>query len=71
MESEPLITEAALVLVVFTESAEVIAKDLELFEDVLARKEVMAGFRQTRSIAITERIGHHVCTVAVYPTIQR
>jgi hypothetical protein len=44
IEAEPLIRHAGLVLVVFNESQDVLAKDLELFEDVLARKEVLAGF---------------------------
>jgi hypothetical protein len=71
MEAEPLIHHAGLVLVVFNESRGVLDKDLELFEDVLARKEVLAGFRQVRSIPITDRIGHSLCTVAVWPTVQR
>jgi hypothetical protein len=71
MEAEPLIHDAGLVLVVFNESQAVLDKDLELFEDVLARKEVLAGFRQVRSVPITERIGHTLCTVAVWPTVQR
>ncbi len=71
MEAEPLIRAAGLVLVVFNESHEVLAKDLELFEDVLAIKEVLAGFRQVRSVPIIERIGHRLCTLAVWPTLQR
>jgi len=71
MEADPLVHEAGLVLIVFNESDTVLAKDLELFEDVLARKEVLAGFRQVRSVPILERIGHRLCTVAVWPTIQR
>ena len=71
MEAEPHIHEAGLLLVVFNESAEVLAKDLELFEDVLARKEVLAGYRHVRSVPIIERIGHRLCTVALWPTIQR
>ena len=71
MEAEPLIRDAGLVLVVFNESQAILEKDLELFEDVLARKEVLAGFRHVRSVPIVERIGHHLCTVAVWPTIQR
>jgi hypothetical protein len=38
---------------------------------VLMHKEVLAGFRQVRSIPITDRIGHRLCTVALWPTIQR
>jgi hypothetical protein len=71
MAAEPLIREAGLLLVVFNESREILDKDLELFEDVLARKEVLAGFRQVRTIEITERIGHRLCTVALWPTVQR
>ena len=71
MEAEPLIREAGLVLVVFNESRDIPDKDLELFADVLALKEVLAGFRQVRSVPILDRIGHRLCTVAVWPTIQR
>ena len=71
MEADELIKEAGLALVVFNESRQILEKDLELFEDVLARKEVLAGFRHVRSVDILERVGHRVCTVAVWPTIQR
>jgi hypothetical protein len=71
MESEPLIQDAGLVLIVFNESAAILQKDLDLFEDVLVRKEVVAGFRQVRSVPILDRIGHKVCTAALWPTIQR
>ena len=49
----------------------VLEKDLELFENVLALKEVLAGFRQVRTVEITERIGHRFCTAALWPTVQR
>jgi hypothetical protein len=71
MEGEPVIHEAALVLIVFNESEEVLEKDLGLFEDILVRKEVLAGFRQVRKVPLLDRIGHRLCTVAVWPTIQR
>ena len=71
MESEERILEAGLLLVVFNESADVLEKDLELFENILARREVLAGFRQVRSVPILDRIGHRLCTVALWPTIQR
>ena len=71
MEAEPLIREAGFVLIVFNESESILQKDLELFEDVLALKEVLAGFRQVRATPIWDRIGHKLCTVAVWPTIQR
>ncbi len=71
MEADPLIRHAGLLLIVFTGGRDVLAKDLELFEDVLASKEVLAGFRQVRSIDILERNGHTTATVALWPTIQR
>src|SRR5258706_10418853 len=71
MEADPLIHEAGLCLVVFNQSREILEKDVELFENILAQKEVLAGFRKVRSIEILDRIGHQVCTVALWPTIQR
>jgi hypothetical protein len=71
MEADPLIHDAGLLLVVFNESASILEKDLELFEDILAQKEVLAGFRQVRSVRILDRIGHQLCTAALWPTIQR
>ena len=62
---------AALLLIVFTESQEIIDKDVELFEDVLVKREVLAGFRQGRSGPIWDRIGHSICAVILWPTIQR
>jgi hypothetical protein len=71
MEAEPAIREAGLLLLVFTESQAVLDKDLQLFEDVMVMKEVIAGFRQVRSAPILDRMGHSLCTVALWPTIQR
>jgi hypothetical protein len=71
MEADPLIREAGLTLVVFNENQTVLEKDLEVFEAVLMRKEVLAGFRQVRTTPILDRIGHTVCTVALWPTVQR
>jgi hypothetical protein len=71
MEADPLIHEAGLCLVVFNQSREILEKDIELFENILAQKEVLAGFRKVRSTEILDRIGHQVCTVALWPTIQR
>jgi hypothetical protein len=71
MDAEPLIHNAALVLIVFTESASILEKDLELLEQVLVSKEVLAGFRQVASVPIVDRIGHRVCSAALWPTIVR
>jgi hypothetical protein len=71
MEADEKIRDAGLVLLVFNESGEILEKDLQLFEDVLAQKEVLAGFRHVRSVEILERMGHRLMTVAVWPTLQR
>lgn len=71
MDADEKIHEAGLVLIVFNESGDILEKDLQLFEDVLAQKEVLAGFRHVRSVPILERMGHRLCTAAVWPTIQR
>ncbi|MGB7159185.1 MAG: hypothetical protein WBD40_14045 [Tepidisphaeraceae bacterium] len=71
MEADALIREAGLMLVVFNESREVLEKDLDLFETVLAQKQVLAGFRHVRSVEILERMGHRLCTAALWPTLQR
>jgi hypothetical protein len=71
MEDEPLIKEAGLLLIVFNESLAILEKDLDLFENVMIQKEVLAGFRQVRSVGILERIGHRLCTAALWPTLQR
>lgn len=71
MEAEPRIREAGMVLIAFTESAEIVTKDLDLLETILAQKEVLAGFKQVRSIPIWERNNHRLCTIALWPTIQR
>ena len=71
MDADERIREAGLVLIVFNESADILEKDLQIFEDLLAQKEVLAGFRHVRSVPILERMGHRLCTAAVWPTIQR
>lgn len=71
MEADPLIHHAGLLLIVFNESADILNKDLDLFETVLAQKEVLAGFRQVRSIPILDRIGHRLLTATLWPTLQR
>ncbi|HEY3352145.1 MAG TPA: hypothetical protein VGQ83_02770 [Polyangia bacterium] len=70
MAAEPCIREAALVLVVFTDTVETVTRDLDTFEALLAEDNVLAGFRHVRNLPIVERIGHRVCTVALWPTVQ-
>ncbi len=71
METETAVREAGLLLIAFTGDEATVDSDLELFETVLARKEVLAGFRQVRGLPILERNGHTRVTAALWPTIQR
>lgn len=71
MAAEPMIRDAALVLVAFTDDEDVLRRDLDGFESLLVRHDVMAGFRQVRTLPIVERIGHRVCGIALWPTVQR
>ncbi len=67
IEGETAIKHAALVLIVFNESEEILNKDLQLFENLLTRSGARLGFRQVRTLAIADRIGHRLCTVALWP----
>jgi hypothetical protein len=69
MAADPRIRHAHLALIAFNESEAILSKDLDTFESLLVREEVLAGFRRVRSIAIQDRIGHRLCSVAVWPTI--
>ncbi len=71
MAAEARIHDAALVVVVFTEDESTLHRDLDGFEAVLIQHDVVAGFRHVRTVAITDRIGHRTCGVALWPTVQR
>lgn len=71
MTDEVAIRESAQVLVVFTETETVLAKDLGSFENLLVREGVLAGFRHVRTVPIIDRIGHRFCSVAIWPTRMR
>jgi hypothetical protein len=42
-----------------------------LFESHIVQAGVLAGFRQERFFALSDRIGHQACGLALWPTIQR
>jgi hypothetical protein len=69
LAGDPRIRDAAIALVAFTEDEAQLARDLDGFERLLIRRDVIAGFRQVRTLPIVERIGHRVCGVAVWPTV--
>ncbi|KAB2909716.1 MAG: hypothetical protein F9K40_03670 [Kofleriaceae bacterium] len=70
LSADPRIRDAAIALVAFTEDEAQLARDLDGFERLMIRRDVVAGFRQVRTLPIVERIGHRVCGVAVWPTVQ-
>ncbi len=71
IDRDERIHHAGLLLIVFNESAGILSKDLELFELLLAQKEVLAGDRQVRSAPTWDRMGHRLCTAALWPTVMR
>lgn len=71
MDQDPFIRQAALVLIVFTATREIVEKDMETFEDLLAIQGVLAGVCVNETVRILDRMGHSCCTVAIWPTVQR
>ncbi len=67
LAAEPRIRAAAIVLVAFTEDEATLARDLDQFESVMVRADVVAGFRQVRAVPVIDRIGHRVGAVAMWP----
>lgn len=70
LAAEPRIRAAAIVLVVFTEDEQALARDLDGFESVMVRRGVTAGFRQVRTVAVQDRVGHRIGAIAAWPTVQ-
>lgn len=80
MLADSRIHDAAILLIVFNESEDVLAKDLELFQDHLSSQRVLGPMvtqtslstaRHVRSIRITDRMGHRLATAALWPTLVR
>ncbi|MDZ4858072.1 MAG: hypothetical protein SGI88_03755 [Candidatus Hydrogenedentes bacterium] len=69
IEADPLVRHAGVAMIVFTQSLEIVKKDLDLFEAAMAAKDVIVGFRHVRHIPIQDRIGHQFCTIALWPTL--
>ena len=68
LRTDPRIVRAALGLVVFNDGAATLEKDLALFEALLGEAGPF-GFRSVRSVAISDRIGHALCSVALWPVL--
>lgn len=70
LSCDPHIAHAALGFVVFTDSEATLEHDLALFERLLSTKELLAGTRSQQSFAITDRIGHRLASVLLWPLLQ-
>ena len=68
LRTDPRIVHAAIGFVVFTDSRATLDSDLALFESLLGASGPV-GFRSVRSVAITDRIGHALCSVALWPVL--
>lgn len=73
MAADKRIKEGGLLMIVFNESEEILAKDLELFEEHLTLQGFsgMGSGRHVRSVRITERMGHRLASLALWPVVQR
>ncbi|MCA9674136.1 MAG: hypothetical protein KC464_03760, partial [Myxococcales bacterium] len=69
LSAEPRIAAAAIVLIAFVEDEATLARDLDGFETVMAHHDVVAGFRQVRTVPIVDRLGHRLAAVALWPTV--
>lgn len=70
LSCDPQIAHAALGFVVFTDSEATLAHDLSLFERLLSTRELLAGTRSQQSFPITDRIGHRLASVILWPLLQ-
>lgn len=68
LRADPRIVHAAVGFVVFTDSQATLDSHLALFEALLGVSGTV-GFRSVRSVAITDRIGHALCSVALWPVL--
>jgi hypothetical protein len=69
LRRDPRIERGAAAAILFHESAEILERDLLGFEACLSRAELLAGFRAVSSFVISDRLGHRLCTVAVWPIV--
>jgi hypothetical protein len=71
VESDDSIRSAMLMLILFTSDSVAASAGIEQFENDLARAGLLAGFRASKGVNILNRIGHRLCTIALWPTISR
>jgi hypothetical protein len=69
LKADPLIEQAAIAMVVFTADAETFERDAATFEQLLIDAELLAGWRASAALPISDRIGHTRCSVAIWPLV--
>lgn len=67
LAADPAIAHAAVVLIVFTEDAAVASHDLDVWVSAASVRGLRLGPREQRALAIGDRLGNRLCTVAVVP----
>lgn len=64
---DPHIVHAVVLLVLFTDTRETAAHDLDVWSARALETRVPIGLREQRSVPIGDRLGHRVCTLALFP----
>ncbi len=71
LASDPGIAHAAVLLILFTADEVIAEHDLGVWEARASARGLPIGPRLRRSLAINDRIGHRLCTLAVFPIERR
>jgi hypothetical protein len=71
LASDPGIEHAAVLLILFTADDVIAEHDLDVWEQRAGQRGLPIGPRLRRSLAINDRIGHRLCTLALLPIERR
>ena len=71
LASDPQIAHAAVLLILFTADATVAAHDLAVWAGRASQNGLPLWPRVERSLAIGDRVGHRLCTLALWPIERR
>lgn len=67
LAKDPDILHAGLLIVMFVREQAVAVHDLDIWQDRCLRRSLPIAAPSVRHVQITERMGHGICTIALYP----
>jgi len=70
LATDGLIRHAIVLLVLFTESAEIAEHDIAAWHNRALDRGLMVGTPSLRHVPIVDRVGNRLCTVAVFPLLR-